>query len=301
MDRSGGDPARGGRGGPATSTSRTATNQTRATPSPANPARSAGWCWRLKVLGRRGPGGLPNARQEHLLAITAAKPKTADYSLHHAHAQPGHRALPRPPGFVMADIPASSKARQGIGLRFLRHIERNSGIAVLGAQPADEPDVSKHYNVLLEELKALQPGTAAQDRLLAISKSDLLDEELMAELEQTSDVDHLFISAVSPGQAGHAEGPALAAVADGARSPLERTEPSGRYEPGPLAGRCGHRPVPDPERCACGMAGRAHGLDRSEMAFWFPLYASSSSAPAALGWRGLAGGARTGGYASSPA
>ena len=100
----------------------------------------------------------------------------------------------------MADIPGiieGASEGKGIGLRFLRHIERNSVLLFL--VPADEPDVSKAYNVLLDELKAYSPELLHKDRLLAISKSDLLDEELMAELEQElpKDVDHLFISAVT--------------------------------------------------------------------------------------------------------
>ncbi|MEZ4759402.1 MAG: hypothetical protein R2810_06405 [Flavobacteriales bacterium] len=268
---------------------KTATNQT---PRYAQARRTRRERWlvlELKVLADVGLW-LPQCRQEHP-------------ARRHHRRQAGRRRLPPSPRhahpgrspyrdqcerFDGRDIPGiiEGPARAaGIGLRFLRHIERNSVLLFL--VPADEPDVSKAYNVLLEERRPTARRAPHKDRLLAISERPA-DEELMAEPEQELPGDRPPLHQRRlPGQGYHAEGPALAAVADGAGAPSSGPNSDGRYEPGPLAGRCGHRPVFDLN------GAHAEWLDgpRSGSArwpFWFPLYAflfCSSGASAGAGWR----------------
>jgi GTP-binding protein len=156
----------------------------------------------LKVLADVGLVGFPNAGKSTLLSVvTAAKPKHRRLRLHHLGAQPGHR-VPYRDGrsFVMADIPGiieGAHEGKGLGLRFLRHIERNS--VLLFMVPADSPDMRADYKVLLNELKEYSPELLDKDRLLAVTKCDMLDAEMMEQLrkELPKGVDSVLISSVA--------------------------------------------------------------------------------------------------------
>ena len=158
----------------------------------------------LKVLADVGLVGFPNAGKSTLLSvITAAKPKIADYEFTTLKPNLGIVEYRDYQTFVMADIPGiieGAAEGKGIGHRFLRHIERNSVLLFL--IPADAPDIYKQYEILLDELRRYNPEMLDKDRLVAISKSDMLDEELMAEMkaeldEQFTEVPYLFISSVA--------------------------------------------------------------------------------------------------------
>ncbi|MCL4117560.1 UNVERIFIED_CONTAM: hypothetical protein GTU68_025138 [Idotea baltica] len=155
----------------------------------------------LKLLADVGLVGFPNAGKSTLLSVmTSAKPKIADYAFTTLKPSLGiveHREFQ---SFVMADIPGiieGAAEGKGLGHRFLRHIERNSTLLFL--VPADSDDINEEYKILLNELKKHNPELLDKDRLLAISKSDMLDEELKAEIkkELPKDIDHLFISSIS--------------------------------------------------------------------------------------------------------
>ncbi len=155
----------------------------------------------LKILADVGLVGFPNAGKSTLLsAVSAAKPKIADYPFTTMEPQLGIVAYRNNRSFVMADIPGiieGASEGKGLGLRFLRHIERNA--VLLFMVPADADDITEAYNVLLNELEQFNPQLMDKERILAISKSDMLDEELMAEIEKTlpDNVPHVFISAVT--------------------------------------------------------------------------------------------------------
>ncbi|MBN1768162.1 MAG: GTPase ObgE [Prolixibacteraceae bacterium] len=190
----------GGRGGQGNMHFKTSTNQT---PRYAQPGEDLqeGWCvLELKVLADVGLVGFPSSGKSTLLSVvSAAKPKIADYpftTLVPNLGIVGHRDNQ---SFVMADIPGiieGAHLGKGLGLRFLRHIERNS--MLLFMIPADSENHLKEYNVLINELQQYNPELLDKQRLLAISKSDMLDDELMqeisAELEQ---IPHIFISSVT--------------------------------------------------------------------------------------------------------
>ncbi len=155
----------------------------------------------LKLLGDVGLVGFPNAGKSTLLsAISAARPKIADYPFTTMEPQLGIVSYRDNHSFVMADIPGiieGASEGKGLGLRFLRHIERNA--VLLFMVPADANDIRSEYEVLLNELEKFNPELMDKQRVLAISKSDLLDDELIAEIEKElpDDVPHVFISAVS--------------------------------------------------------------------------------------------------------
>ena len=147
--------------------------------------------------------GFPNAGKSTLLSvITAAKPKIADYEFTTLKPNLGIVEYRDFKTFVVADIPGiieGAAEGKGIGHRFLRHIERNSTLLFL--IPADAKDIIKQYEILVDELRRYNPEMLDKDRLIAISKSDMLDSELKAELkeelDQNLDAPYIFISSVA--------------------------------------------------------------------------------------------------------
>ena len=149
----------------------------------------------LGIIGTNGAG-----KSTLLATVTAAKPKIADYAFTTLEPNLGIVSYRDDKSFVMADIPGiieGAHEGKGIGLRFLRHIERNS--ILLFMIPADTENAAKEYEILLNELKEYNPELLVKGRVLAISKSDMLDEKMMSELEAElpQNVPHLFISAMN--------------------------------------------------------------------------------------------------------
>lgn len=192
---------RGGKGGLGNWHFKSATNRTPRYAQPGEPAIEKSVVLELKMLADVGLVGFPNAGKSTLLsAVSAAKPKIADYPFTTMEPQLGIVAYRNNRSFVMADIPGiieGASEGKGLGLRFLRHIERNA--VLLFMVPADADDITEAYNVLLNELQQFNPQLMDKERILAISKSDMLDDELMAEIEKTlpEGVPHVFISAVT--------------------------------------------------------------------------------------------------------
>lgn len=192
--------ARGGRGGQGNVHFKSSTNQT---PRYAQPGEQGVENWfilELKILADVGLVGFPNAGKSTLLAtITAAKPKIADYAFTTLTPNLGIVSYRDNKSFVMADIPGIIEGAhdgKGLGIRFLRHIERNSILLMM--IPADSKDIRKEYNILINELKMYNPDLLDKKRVLAISKSDLLDEELMKETRKDlPDIPRVFISSVT--------------------------------------------------------------------------------------------------------
>ena len=155
----------------------------------------------LKLLADVGLVGFPNAGKSTLLsAISAARPKIADYPFTTMEPQLGIVSYRGDRSFVMADIPGiieGASEGKGLGLRFLRHIERNA--VLLFMVPADADDIRAQYDILAGELEKFNPQLADKPRVLAISKSDMLDEELRQamEAELPEGIPHIFISAVT--------------------------------------------------------------------------------------------------------
>ena len=155
----------------------------------------------LKILADIGLVGFPNAGKSTLLSVvSAAKPEIANYPFTTLVPNLGIVSYRDHRSFIMADIPGiieGAAEGKGLGLRFLRHIERNS--TLLFMVPADTDDITKEYNILLGELKKYNPELLDKDRILAISKSDMLDEELKTEIskELPKDLPSLFISSVA--------------------------------------------------------------------------------------------------------
>lgn len=192
---------RGGRGGLGNWHFKSATNRTPRYAQPGEPAIEKTVVLELKMLADVGLVGFPNAGKSTLLStLSAAKPKIADYPFTTMEPQLGIVAYRNNRSFVMADIPGiieGASEGKGLGLRFLRHIERNA--VLLFMVPADADDITAAYHVLLNELQQFNPQLMDKERILAISKSDMLDDELIEEIEKTlpPDIPHVFISAVT--------------------------------------------------------------------------------------------------------
>lgn len=193
----------GGRGGLGNDHFKTSVNQAPKYAQPGEAGIESFIIFELKVLADVGLVGFPNAGKSTLLSVlSAAKPEIADYPFTTLTPNLGIVAYRDSQSFVMADIPGiieGAHEGKGLGLRFLRHIERNSILLFL--VPADSDDVKKEYHVLLNELKQYNPELLDKQRLLAISKSDMLDEELKDEIKlDLPEVPYVFISSVA--QAG---------------------------------------------------------------------------------------------------
>ena len=193
----------GGMGGRGNWHFKSSTNQTPRYAQPGIPGEEKNVTIELKILADVGLVGFPNAGKSTLLSvITAAKPKIADYEFTTLKPNLGIVDYRDYQSFVMADIPGiieGAAEGKGLGHYFLRHIERNSILLFL--IPTDASDIKKQYDILLDELKRYNPEMLDKDRLVAISKSDLLDNELQtelkAELDKALPVDYLFISSVA--------------------------------------------------------------------------------------------------------
>ena len=179
-------------------------NSVRQTPRYAQPGTEGEEGWNileLKVLADVGLVGFPNAGKSTLLSvISAAKPKIANYPFTTLVPNLGIVSYRDDRSFVMADIPGiieGASEGKGLGLRFLRHIERNSTLLFL--VPADADDIAAEYSILLKELETYNPELLDKDRLLSISKSDMLDEELKEEVKKTlpKGVKTVFFSSVA--------------------------------------------------------------------------------------------------------
>ncbi|MFZ5973569.1 MAG: GTPase ObgE [Bacteroidota bacterium] len=197
----------GGRGGKGNWFFATSTNQAPQHAQPGEPGREEWVILELKLLADVGLVGFPNAGKSTLLSVvSAAKPKIADYPFTTLTPNLGVVPYRDDRSFVMADIPGiieGAAEGKGLGIRFLRHIERNS--LLLFMIPADSKDIREEYQILLNELRKYNPELLDKKRLLAITKSDMLDDELRAELkkEVPPEVPSLFISSVA--QQGIAE------------------------------------------------------------------------------------------------
>lgn len=192
---------KGGRGGLGNWHFKSSTNRTPRYAQPGEPAIEKSVVLELKMLADVGLVGFPNAGKSTLLsAVSAAEPKIADYPFTTMEPQLGIVSYRDNRSFVMADIPGiieGASEGRGLGLRFLRHIERNA--VLLFMVPADADDITQQYHILLEELRRFNPQLVDKQRLLAISKSDMLDDELRQAIQATlpDDIPHVFISAVT--------------------------------------------------------------------------------------------------------
>ena len=189
---------RGGRGGLGNNNFKSATNQTPRYSQPGEPGEEGWFILELKILADVGLVGFPNAGKSTLLStVSAARPKIADYPFTTLEPNLGIVSYYDDQSFVMADIPGiieGAHTGKGIGLRFLRHIERNS--ILLFMIPADSPDAGNEYRILLNELKEYNPELLVKGRVLAISKSDMIDDKAKSEIEARlpEDVPHIFFS-----------------------------------------------------------------------------------------------------------
>jgi GTPase len=192
---------KGGMGGRGNSHFKSPTNQSPRYAQPGGDVVEGWFVLELKVLADIGLVGFPNAGKSTLLSVvSAAKPQIANYPFTTLVPNLGIVSYRGDKSFIMADIPGiieGASEGKGLGLRFLRHIERNS--TLLFMVPADSDDIAKEYKILLGELQKYNPELLDKDRILAISKSDMLDEELIAEIKEElpTDLPSLFISSVA--------------------------------------------------------------------------------------------------------
>lgn len=191
---------KGGRGGLGNFQFRTATNQAPRYAQPGEPLQEMTVILELKLLADVGLVGFPNAGKSTLLSsLSSAKPKIANYPFTTMEPSLGIVSYRGNQSFVMADIPGiieGASEGKGLGLRFLRHIERNS--LLLFMVPGDTDDIKKEYEILLNELRQFNPEMLSKHRVLAVTKSDLLDDELIEMLKETlpTYLPVVFISAV---------------------------------------------------------------------------------------------------------
>lgn len=192
---------KGGRGGLGNINFATPTNQAPEHSQPGEPGTEGWKSLELKILADVGLVGFPNAGKSTLLSVvSAAKPKIADYAFTTLIPQLGIVPYRENKSFCMADLPGiieGAAEGKGLGHRFLRHIERNS--VLLFMIPADSNDHAKEYEILLNELEQYNPELLHKNILLAISKSDMLDDELKQAIAETlpKDIPHLFISSLA--------------------------------------------------------------------------------------------------------
>ncbi len=196
--------AKGGKGGRGNNHFKSSTNQTPRYAQPGLDGEEGNFTLEMKVLSDVGLVGFPNAGKSTLLSvITAAKPKIANYEFTTLKPNLGIVEYRDYRTFVMADIPGiieGAAEGRGLGHYFLRHIERNSTLLFL--IPADADDIKKQYEILLDELRRYNPELLDKDRLIGISKSDMLDEELKSEMKAELDIQfkgipYLFFSSVA--------------------------------------------------------------------------------------------------------
>ena len=191
----------GGRGGQGNHHYKTSTNQTPRRSQPGEPGLEEWKILELKVLADVGLVGFPNAGKSTLLSVvSAAKPKIANYPFTTLVPNLGIVEYRDFQSFVMADIPGiieGAHEGKGLGTRFLRHIERNAILLFL--IPADTDNIKKEYDILLSELSQFNEELLHKHRMLAISKADMLDEEMMKQMEAElpEGIPHVFISSVS--------------------------------------------------------------------------------------------------------
>ena len=192
---------KGGRGGLGNFQFRSATNQAPRFAQPGEPMEEMTIILELKLLADVGLVGLPNAGKSTLLSVlSSARPKIANYPFTTLEPSLGIVGYHDKQSFVMADIPGiieGASEGKGLGLRFLRHIERNS--LLLFMVPGDTDDIKREYEILLNELRNFNPEMLDKHRVLAVTKSDLLDDELVEMLRETlpNDLPCLFISSVT--------------------------------------------------------------------------------------------------------
>jgi GTP-binding protein len=192
---------KGGMGGRGNSHFKSPTNQSPRYAQPGGDVIEGWFVLELKVLADIGLVGFPNAGKSTLLSVvSAAKPQIANYPFTTLVPNLGIVSYRGDKSFIMADIPGiieGASEGKGLGLRFLRHIERNS--TLLFMVPADSDDIAKEYEILLGELQKYNPELLDKDRILAISKSDMLDQELIGEIKEElpTDLPSLFISSVA--------------------------------------------------------------------------------------------------------